>query len=205
MATAIHRLPIVVLLAFSSVWSQASEHRTSSPSRNQQFSASWWARTDAEERSGFLNGTADCMTWTVHKKGFNQTPEQLIDKISAYYKNHREAAGLNVLEIWQRLDAQGQLNTGADDQGEAWKNAHWYLNGDWWAQSSEDQQLGFVEGYLWCMKTQAPATVDSYPYSPKVYRQKIDAFVKAHPKLGNESVAVTLRRFRDQDRVSSRH
>jgi hypothetical protein len=145
------------------------------------------------------------MTWTVHKKSFNQTPAQLMDRISKYYETHRDAAGLSVVEVWQRLDAQDQFDKGADNQGEAWKNAHWYLNGDWWTQSSEDQQLGFVEGYLWCMKSQAPAPTDMYSDSPKAYRQKINSFVSAHPKLGNESVAVTLRRFRDRDLVSSPH
>ena len=146
------------------------------------------------------------MTWTVHKKGFSQTPEQLMERISKYYKTHRDAAGLSVVEVWIKLDAQGQFDMGPDDKGgEIWKNAHWYLNGEWWTQSSEDQQLGFVEGYLWCMKTQAPASTDSYSASPKTYQQKINAFVNAHPKLGNESVAVTLRRFRDQERVPSPH
>jgi hypothetical protein len=203
MSTLIHRRWMVVLplLAFLlSVWAQASEYDVSSPSRNQQFAASWWTRAGTEERSGFLNGLADCMTWTVHKKGFSQTPEQLMGKISKYYKAHRDEAGLSVLDVWQKLDAQGSFDTKAADQGaEVWKNAHWYLNGDWWRQVSQDQELGFVEGYLWCMKTQAPASADRYSDSPRAYWQKIGAFVDSHPKLGNESVADTLRRFRDRD------
>jgi len=198
------RLLMTVVLACSAcVWSKAFEQVVSSSSHNQQFSASWWASTDEEERSGFLNGVADCMTWTVHKRGFNQTPEQLMSRITKYYATHRAAAGLNVIEVWQKLNSESKSYPNADGEGEVWKNAHWYLNGDWWMQSREDQQLGFVEGYLWCMKTQASASTDSYSESPRAYWRKINAFVNAHPKMGTESVAVTLQRFRDQGTTSS--
>jgi len=144
------------------------------------------------------------MTWTVHKNGFNQTPEQLMGKISGYYKAHPDASGLSVLEVWEKLDARSKIDASADDRGaEVWKNAHWYLNGDWWGQVSEDQELGFVEGYLWCVRTQAPDSSDKYSASPKVYWKKINAFVIAHPKLGDEAVAITLRRFRDRDTARS--
>lgn len=199
MSIANHPTRIAVFVAFCvSAWPQVSEHPKSALSPDQRFSASWWAQASPERRAGVLNGVSDCMTWSVHKKGFNQTPEQMTESIGAYYRAHREAAALSVVEVWQKLDAQSQFDTRADGQGETWKNAHLYLNGDWWTQSSEDQQLGFVEGYLWCLKTQAPTSTERYPETAKAYWHKIDAFVKAHPKLGNESVAVTLRRFRDR-------
>jgi hypothetical protein len=81
--------------------------------------------------------------------------------------------------------------------GETWKNAHWYLNGDWWAQEAQTEQLGFVEGYLWCMRTQVEGPHASYSKSDDFYREKINAFVTANPKLGNEAVAKTLARFKD--------
>ncbi len=104
---------------------------------------------------------------------------------------------LSVIDVWQKVADQPEAGNSGKDQGETWKNAHWYLNGDWWAQVSEAQQLGFVEGYLWCLKTQVSAPTDSYSKPPETYRRKIDAFVRANPKLGHEAVAVTLRRFRD--------
>jgi hypothetical protein len=167
------------------------------------FAGTWWLKSDAEERAGLLNGVADCMTWTAHKKGFNATPEQLTDRVSKFYASHPEAVTLSVIDVWRKLDDRPQPSTGTEGQGGTWKNAHWYLNGDWWAQISEDQQLGFVEGYLWCLRTQVLPPTDSYSASPDTYRRKIDAFVKANPKLGKEAVAVTLRRYRDQDAAAS--
>src|SRR5271165_3863518 len=191
-------LCLIALALTTDAWSQPSQSASTVVPASQKFAGTWWLKSDAEERAGFINGVADCMTWTVHEKGFNATPEQLTDRISKFYASHPEAAGLSVIDVWRKLDDRPQPSTGTEGQGETWKNAHWYLNGDWWAQISEDQQLGFVEGYLWCLRTQVPPPTDGYSASPNTYRRKIDAFVKANPKLGKEAVAVTLRRYRDQ-------
>jgi hypothetical protein len=156
-----------------------------------------------EERSGFLNGTSDCLTWTAHKVGFNATPEQLSDRITKFYVAHPESVGLSVIDVWQKVTDKPKASNGADVKGERWKNAHWYLNGDWWSQVSEAQQLGFVEGYLSCLKTQVATPTESYSASAGSYRRKIDSFVRANPKQGKEAVAITLRRYRDQDSASA--
>ncbi|MGD0890129.1 MAG: hypothetical protein ABR923_01250 [Terracidiphilus sp.] len=136
------------------------------------------------------------MTWTVHKPGFNATPEQLTDQITRFYQVHPESKNLLVIDVWQRVE--GRAKPVKDKSAEAWQNPHWYLNGEWWMQVSERQQFGFVEGYLWCMKTQVSSTAESYPRSTNSYRQQIDGFIKANPRLANEAVADTLRRFRER-------
>jgi hypothetical protein len=180
---------------------QIQSHAPITSGDSEKFAGAWWLKADVEERSGFLNGTADCLTWTAHKEGFNATPEQLSDKISKFYVAHPESVSLSIIDVWQKVTDNPKVSKGADRQGERWKNAHWYLNGDWWSQVSEAQQLGFVEGYLWCLKTQASTPTDSYSASASLYRRKIDAFVRANPKLGKEAVAITLRRYRDKDAV----
>jgi hypothetical protein len=144
------------------------------------------------------------MTWTVHKTGFSETPEQIMDKIDSFYKTHPRSETLNVIDVWEKVVDHPKPSKAVDNSNpEVWKNAHWYLNGEWWRQGNEDEQLGFVEGYLWCLKTQVSAPTESYSGSASTYRRKIDAFVKANPKLGKEAVAVTLRRYRDQDAVTA--
>lgn len=196
-------LCLIVLALTTGAWSQSSQSPSTVVPVNQKFTGIWWLKADVEERSGFLNGTADCLTWTAHKEGFNATPEQLLDRITKFYVAHPESVSLGIIDVWQKVADKPKANNGADGQGERWKNAHWYLNGDWWSQVSEAQQLGFVEGYLWCLKTQVSAPTESYSASASSYRRKIDAFVKANPKLGKEAVAITLRRYRDQDAMSS--
>ena len=192
-------LCLIVLALTIGAWSKSSQPASTAMPANQKFVGTWWLKADVEERSGFLNGTADCLTWTAHKVGFNATPEQLSDRITKFYVAHPESVSLSVIEVWQKVADKPKASNGADGQGERWKNAHWYLNGDWWTQVSEAQQLGFVEGYLWCLKTQVSTPTESYSGSASSYRRKIDAFVKANPKQGKEAVAVTLHRYRDRD------
>ena len=144
---------LVVLGLASAAWSQPAAGVIAS---KPPFAREWWLRTDGEERSGFLNGIADCLTWNAHRRGFSETPSQVMDKIDRFYKSHPESASLDVIDVLQKVTAAPDTGNYAGGQGEIWKNAHWYLNGDWWVQSSEAEQLGFVEGYLWCMRTQFP-------------------------------------------------
>ena len=144
------------------------------------------------------------MTWTALKKGFSETPEQIMVKIDNFYKMHPGSATLNVIDVWEKVVDHPKPSKDADKSNlEVWKNAHWYLDGDFWFQMNEDEQLGFLEGYLWCLKTQVPDSTEIYSKSASSYRRKIDAFVKANPKLDKEAIAVTLHRFRDQDVVAA--
>ncbi|HME57114.1 MAG TPA: hypothetical protein VKF63_02165 [Terracidiphilus sp.] len=190
-------------LTIGGAWSQSAQTVIVTAPSKQEFNGVWWAKTEAGERSGFLNGVADCMTWTAHKKGFSDTPEQIMDKIDKYYKTHPLSANLNVIDVWQKVANQLKAKKYSEDSGETWTNAHWYLDGLWWRQSSEDEQLGFVEGYLWCLRTQVSAPTESYSRSANYYCRKIDAIVRANPKLDHEAVAVTLHRFRDKDVVAA--
>ena len=189
---------LIVLTLATCAWSQSPRPANNTALSKQTFAGTWWLKSDIEERAGFLNGVADCMTWTAHKKGFNATPEQLTDRITKFYASHPDGASLSIIDVWRRLDDQPQPSTRAEGQGETWKNAHWYLNGDWWSQVSKTQQFGFVEGYLWCLRTQVSAPTER---ALRVrfctfFRRKIDAFVRANPKQGNEAVAITLHRYR---------
>jgi hypothetical protein len=161
-----------------------------------QFDGAWWLAANPGERSGFVNGVADCMTWEAHKKGYSATPEQLGDKITKFYEGNPGANRLSVSEAWQRVSSS-EKQASVSKGGENWTNPHWYLNGGWWAQEAKTEQIGFVEGYLWCMRTQVEGPHASYSRSDDFYREKINAFVTANPKLGNEAIATTLARFKD--------
>ena len=187
-------LLITVLVVSISSSAQIASSGASIRQSKPQFDGAWWLAANPGERSGFLNGVADCMTWEAHKKGYSATPEQLGDKITKFYEADLGANRLSVLEAWQRVSSS-EKQAPAPRGGETWTNPHWYLNGGWWAQEAETEQLGFVEGYLWCMRTQVEKPHARYSKSNSFYREKINAFVTANPKLGNEAVAKTLARF----------
>jgi len=161
------------------------------------FNGQWWLGADIEERSGFMEGAADCLTWTAHREGFSATPNQLSPKITQYYQTHSSERKQLVTEVWKKLQPEPSASTHAPD-GESWKNAHWYLNGLWWRQSSETEQLGFLEGYRWCMRSCVKSKSQSYSHPDGYYVAKITEFLKAHPKGDDESVASILLRYRDK-------
>lgn len=164
-----------------------------------QFDGAWWLSANQGEQSGFVNGVADCMTWEVHKTGYSATPEQLADKITKFYQVNPGSKGLSVLEAWQRVSSAAKQAT-VPKGGETWANPHWYLNGDWWAQEAQTEQTGFVEGYLWCLRTQVAGPHGSYTKPDSFYWEKINAYVTANPKLGKEAIATTLARFKDANK-----
>ena len=192
-------LSLVLMLAMNG-WSQAPRPSVDAVQTSQHFDGKWWSKTSRDEHSGFINGSADCLTWTAHEKGFNATPEQLVDRITTFYKEHPDSSNLSVVEVWKKLWARTAPTVATSQPGEVWKNAHWYLDGFWWLDESPAQKEGFVEGYLWCMKTQVPAPLETYSRSVTFYVDKIDAFARANAesKANREKVALILRRYKDK-------
>ena len=193
-------LPSLVLIFGVCAGSQNPAVNAAQPS--QRFDGKWWGKTSSEEHAGFINGAGDCLTWTAHKEGFNATPEELTDKISKFYKKHPESAGFTVVEVWEKLWTKTPPSPAAAQPGETWKNAHWYLDGDWWREGSPEERQGFVKGYLWCMRTQVPTPAETYSKSVDFYVARIDAFTRANAnsKMDREAVASTLKRYRDSHR-----
>lgn len=192
---------LITLFAVSCGWSQQPNPNAQVAQADQRFDGKWWSKSSSEEQSGFINGAADCMTWSARKKGFNATPEQLVKKITAFYKKRPQSANLPVIEVWQKVVASDVSRKSSIAQGQTWTNAHWYLDGFWWRGAAEDERLGFLEGYLWCMRTYVPKSSQKYSKPVQFYLEKVDAFVRANgsSKANREPVALILRRYQDEN------
>lgn len=174
-----------------------SQNATTDRQAGQQFNGKWWGNTNSEEHSGFINGLADCMTWSAHKKGFNATPEQLMVDITRFYSDNPSSTGLTILDVWRIIIKKSPPKP--SPQGQTWKNAHWYLDGFWWKEASEAERVGFLEGYLWCMRTCVHPAAEAYSKPVSFYLDRINASVaeKGSSKTNRESVALILRRYQD--------
>lgn len=201
-------LSLAIMLAVSG-WSQSPQPAAHTTQLGQHFDGKWWSKTSADEHSGFLDGADDCLTWTAHKqiwprnqKGFGGTWPQLNDAIGKFYKDHPELHDLGVVDVWKKVIIEQSSRRVVPNSGnaETWKNPHWYMDGFWWLDETQEQKQGFVEGYLWCMRTQVPDSQETYSKSVSFYVEKIDAFARANSnsKAGREKVASILRRYRDK-------
>jgi hypothetical protein len=165
------------------------------------YDGRWWLSANHDRQAGFLEGAADCLTWVAHEKGFNGTADQLQGRITAYYKKHPEQQSMLVTEVWQEVWAKLAKNVKPSKQpsgGETWSNAHWYLDGRWWGQGSTDEENGFIEGFLWCVRSRVKDGAENYPLPNSHYFSKVDQYIRSHPDSGNKPVAEILARFRAQ-------
>lgn len=161
-----------------------------------RYNGEWWLAADPEERSGFLEGASDCLTWTAHKPGFSGTSNQLSKQITHYYETHPKDKHLLVVQVWYKSQTRPKGSEHAS--GETWKNPHWYLNGLWWRQSSETEQTGFIEGYVWCMRYCVTQPFHLYSRTVEYYVSEITAYLNVHPKGDDEAIADILARYRDK-------
>jgi hypothetical protein len=161
------------------------------------YDGRWWLAADAGVQSGFLNGAADCLTWSARIEGFSATPEQLVDKITEYYRTHPADRALLITEVWRKLESRG-LRKKSTPGGESWENPHWYLNGLWWGQSSKWENTGFVEGYLWCAHAYLKPPANTYSRPASYYVDRINTYFRSHPQAEDQAVATILARFRDR-------
>jgi len=182
------------------VAAQASIVDGESETKTQIYDGRWWLAADADERSGFLSGAADCLTSVAHARWLTFTVQGLDAKIGEYYKSHPSDVGENVADVWRKIQSESQPSKGLPG-AEVWKNPHGYLDGFWWRQGSESENRGFLEGYLWCVRTCVKQRTDTYSQSLEYYADKISGYVRAHPKAEHEAVATILLRFRDRSRT----
>lgn len=199
-------LLFLVLMAGSG-WTQISQPAINT-GQTAHFDGKWWSKASVDERSGFLNGADDCLTWAAreeiwpkNQRAFGGTWAQMNDAITKFYADHPESQQLSVVEVWKRVIAQSNRKTTADsNNAETWKNPHWYFDGFWWLDATEDERQGFVEGYLWCIRTHVPDSQDRYSKPVTFYVEKIDAFARANAnsKADREKIASILQRYRDK-------
>jgi hypothetical protein len=173
----------------------------SAPGAKTVYDGKWWLSASQDRQAGFLEGAADCLTWVAHEEGFNGTAHQLQGRVNAYYKEHPEQQSMLVTEVWQEVWANLTKTQGPSKETsgrESWSNAHWYLDGNWWGQGSTEEKKGFIEGFLWCMRSRVKQGVELYPRPNSHYFNKVDQYIRSHPDSENKPVANILARFRAQ-------
>jgi hypothetical protein len=60
---------------------------------------------------------------------------------------------LPVIEVWRKVGRQIARDTPQTKGGEIYSNPHGFLDGLWYRQGSYSDRLGFLEGYIECMRS----------------------------------------------------
>jgi len=182
------RIPLAILLVTILACGANGQTHT------KQFDGTWWLRTSSDERSGFIEGTSDCMTWVAHIKNFNQTSFQMEPRITQYLGKHLGDRRLLVVDLWSLAFPDAKPVADAPG-GETYKNPHWYLDDSWWGQIGPDEQQGYIEGYVACANTHSP---EKYTHSASYYLGAISRYLGSHPPRAKLFIGDLLRRYRDQ-------
>lgn len=78
---------------------------------------------------------------------------------------------------------------------ELWPERYAYYDGMYWSSPAEDQEFGFVEGYVSCL----PDGRAVYPHPTQYYVDKIDEWYGSGPvDRTYEKIPVVLSKFRAQ-------
>jgi hypothetical protein len=176
---------------------QSVQHPITGLQAGPRFDGTWWLSVGADERSGFINGAADCLTWSARVPGFNATPEQVANRITRFYGLHGNETHVAVVDVWQKVGGPSRASDRTGGTAEVWKNPHWYLTGNWWASLNHAEAKGYLEGYLWCMANRVERNPARYSRSVNYYQSRINDYIKRHPEADDEAVAAILHRFRD--------
>lgn len=178
---------------------------------NTRYDGHWWLSISPGERSGFLNGYFDCYTYEYKgpARFTNNPPAIARDLLTKFYEGN--ASRLNELAsdaFYRFRDRHGDQGTGND--GEPIKGRHGFYDGTYWKQigaegGPELQQLGFVEGYLWCHAQQPSRNKKAvFSKTPAEYVALITQWYGFDPRTGDinakrepEKIADVLFKFRD--------
>lgn len=122
---------------------------------NTGYDGHWWLSISSSERSGFLNGYFDCYTYEFNGSArfTKNPPDTARSLVTKFYEENSAHLADPVSDVFYRFRNHTRENAMTGD-GEPINGRHGYYDGTYWKQMSalggKAEQLGFVEGYLWC-------------------------------------------------------
>lgn len=157
----------------------AGSHAQTGARRSGQLGRRWWIGITEGERQGFLNGYSDC-----EASGWGISESELSSRITAYYSSHRTST-IGALQLARKISRSVPPPPNLPG-AEVYTNRHAYFDGLWWKGVPDDEDLGYVEGYLVCLRH--PVT------KPAAQRlaDAITAWYRQHPDKEDRAIAYVL-------------
>ena len=175
----------VALILISASPPGARAQRSRSTSRA-LFGRKWFMKASDSEARGFLIGYDDCLPNRAERMlpGWYLPTETMVDRIRVFYAKHKTST-LDVAQVALRI-AAGTPAPHKAPGGEAYTNRRGFLDGLWWKGAFNDEQPGYVEGYLVCLKHPAGSSV------ARRLADEIGAWYRKHPSREDYPIANVL-------------
>ena len=148
------------------------------------FNGHWWLLLTQEERSGYINGDEDCYRFELDKIILpSKSADEISEFVTNFYRNNIGNINESAFSVIRRADIK-MGNVAELKGGEVWKDRHGYWNGDWWRQGQPADRLGFVEGYLSCLRS-IEDKGKQFPNDPPAYVTFINRWYGLNQETGD--------------------
>ena len=109
----------------------------------------WWQSVSADQHTGFLAGYLDCAIYDAGQKQFaGASWDAMEPQMSSYYASHPTSLDQSVASVLPEF--AGESPAPKPGGGEKYPERHGIFDGEYWRQSTPDQRLGYLIGYLEC-------------------------------------------------------
>jgi hypothetical protein len=158
------------------------------------YDGNWWLKADPLKREGFLDGVADYLVAVNRVRWLRGSTVYALEKIQAYYSRDPRDRSILVPDAWRRVLTESPPPPPLPG-GEVYEGPHGYYDGTWYLMGDPDERRGYLEAYLWCLRTYGKQPAAAYPRSLDYYDERIWNYIQMQ-KAYYEPVADILARFR---------
>jgi hypothetical protein len=146
------------------------------------YDGSWWVSVSKSEQLGFVSGYVDCNDTELHGVDFLGSYVGFRKKVSDYYEQEPSARDIAAGDVLVRVaSASAKPPEKSEPSGKSEgppgtaeiSPQPGFFNGEYWMQAGLQQQLGYVEGYLWCHQHRQSHRRGQFSKSPADYREMV--------------------------------
>lgn len=146
------------------------------------YDGSWWVSVSKSEQLGFVSGYVDCNDTELQGVDFLGSYVGFRKKVSDYYEQNPSARATAVGDALVRVaSASAKADKKAEQSGKTQSPPGTaeispqpgFFNGEYWVQAGPEQQLGYIEGYLWCHQHRPSQRREQFSKSPAEYREMV--------------------------------
>lgn len=195
---------LIFLMATFGLCGLAIGQRGRPQEKTRPYDGRWWLSVASLEQRGYISGTFDCDRWELGDKSAPRSTVGKVQKfVSQFYEDppHWRTSVFRVIKM-SDLHHTDPSKGAREQEGEVWSEPHGYWDGLWWKGAGYPntlEQVGYVEGYLTCYRTEAHDSKGAFSKSPPEYVSLITNWYR-QTRREDAKIADVLFKFCDQEK-----